>query len=234
MPRRLDSVNPGGHYAEAIDIVESELQAVVAMLGIADAQRSQAARDQIYVRLEDLKTARSQTAKAKPIRKDLQDLEQLAKATDPEWMTERLSLALDALEQLRGANPVLHQRLKWAAPQNRLRDQMTTLREAEEAIIPICRELSTKISALTDEVGTEDGRGRRADHAALEFASGLYYIWVEFTDRGTSRQNAPGRLKDPFGDFVDAAGKLIEPDFKGHHPARQIHEAHKQLPSGEK
>ena len=234
MPRRLDSVNQGGHYVEAIDVVESELASVVATLGITDAQRSQAARDQIYARLEDLQTARSRTANAKPIHEDLQDLKQLAKATDPEWMTERIRGALDVLESFQARNPVLHQRLKSVAPQPRLRDQMAALKEAEETIFAIGRELSTKISALRDETGTEDGRGRTADHAALAFASSLYEIWVEFTGRGTSRQNTPGREKDPFGDFVDAAGKLIDPDFKGHYPARQVHEAHRKPPSGGK
>ena len=91
MPRRLDSVNQGGHYVEAIDVVESDLDAVVAMLGITDAQRSQAARDQIYTQLEDLQTARSRTAKTGTIREDLHALQQLEKATDSEWMTERFS-----------------------------------------------------------------------------------------------------------------------------------------------
>jgi hypothetical protein len=204
------------------------------MLGITDAQKSEAARDQIYTHLEDLQTARSRTANAKPIREDLQDLKQLAKATDPEWMTERLRAGLDVLESFQVSNPVLHQRLKWVAPRNRLRDQTTALKEAEETIFTIGRELSTKISALKDEIGSEDGRGRRPDTAALEFALRLYEIWVEFTDRGTSRQNTPGRENHPFGDFVDAAGKLIEPDFKGHYPARQVHEAHRKPPSGGK
>ena len=234
MPRRLSSVNEGGHYVEVIDVVESEFEAVVSMLEITDAQESETARRQIYASLEDLKTDRARIAKAKPIREDLQDLEQLAKATDPEWVTERLHLALDAIESLQKSNPVLHRRLKWATPQHRLRDQMTALREADEAIVPICREISDRISALKDEIDSEDGRGRRPDEAALKFASGLYVIWVEFTGRPTSRQNAPVRQKDPFGDFVDAAGKLIEPDFKGHYIARQVHEAHRQPTSGEK
>lgn len=233
MPRRLDSVNQDG-YVEAIDVVESELQTVVAMLGITDARKLKAARVQIVGALEDLKTARARTAKAKPIREDLQHIEHLAKVTDPEWITEHLRLALDALERLRETNPVLHQRLKWLMPRRRLRDLTTSLQEAEESIYVIGQEISTKISALKDGISSEDGRGRPVDHAALAFASSLYEIWVEFTGRGTSRQNTPERKKDPFGDFVDAAGKLIEPDFKGHYLARQIHEAHRRPPSGGK
>jgi hypothetical protein len=231
MPRRLNSVNQGGHYVEAIDVVESELEAVVSMLGITDAQEPETARRQIHARLEDLKTDRARTVMVKTVPEDLQDLEQLAKATDPGWVTERLHFALESLQK---SNPVLHRRLKWAAPQHRLRDQMTALRDADEAIIPICREISDRISALKDEICSEDGRGRRADEGARAFASRLYVIWVEFTARGTSRQNALYRKKDPFGDFVDAAGKLIEPGFKGRHLARKIHEAHRQQPSGEK
>jgi hypothetical protein len=234
MPRRLNSVNQGGHYVEAIDVVESELEAVVSMLGITDAQESETARHQVHALLEDLKTDRARTVMVKTVPEDLQDLEQLAKATDPGWVTERLHLALDALESLQKSNPVLHRRLKWVAPQHRLRDQMAALKDSEEAIFTICREISDRIPVLKDIIASEDGRGRPTDEAALEFASSLYDIWVEFTARGTSRQNAPGRQKDPFGDFVDAAGKLIEPGFKGHHLARQIHEAHRQPPSGEK
>jgi hypothetical protein len=231
MPRRLNSVNQGGHYVEAIDVVENELEAVLSMLGITDAQESETARHQIHALLEDLKTDRARTVMVKTVPEDLQDLEQLANATDPVWATERLHLALESLEK---SNPVLHRRLKWAAPQHRLRDQMAALRDGDEAIIPICREISDRISALKDEIGSEDGRGRRADEGALAFASRLYVIWVEFTGRGTSRQNTPGRENDPFGDFVEAAGKLIDPDFNGRHLARQIHEARTQPPSGEK
>ncbi len=58
MPRRLNSVNQGGHHVEAIDVVESELAAVISMLGITDAQESETARRQIHALLETLKTAR--------------------------------------------------------------------------------------------------------------------------------------------------------------------------------
>ena len=69
MPRSLDTVSLGG-YVEGIEVDEDELNSVVAMLEITDPERASAARDQIYNRLEDLKTARSRTAKAKPIRSD--------------------------------------------------------------------------------------------------------------------------------------------------------------------
>ena len=60
MPRRLDSVNQGG-YVEAIEVVESELEAVVGMLGITDARESEAARKRIYHALEHFQTARAHT-----------------------------------------------------------------------------------------------------------------------------------------------------------------------------
>jgi hypothetical protein len=233
MPRRLDSVNQGG-YVEAIDVVHSELEAVIGMLGITDARQSEVARDRIYCALEDLKTARSRTVKAKTIPEDLQDLEELAEVTNSERMTVPLRRATDVLESLEANNPVLHRRLKWLIPGRRFRDRITSLQEAEEAIFAIGREINTKISVLADEIRSEDGRGRPADRAALKFASSLYDIWCEFTEGHTSRQNAPDRQKDPFGDFVDAAGKLIDSEFKGHHIARQIHEARRQPPSGEK
>ena len=228
MPRRLDSVNQGG-YVEAIDVVDSELEFVVDMLDITDARQSEIARDRIYAALEDLKTARSRTAKAKTIREDLRDLVELAEVTNSERMTAPLRRTTDVLESLEANNPVLHRRLKWLFPGRQLRDRITSLQEAEEATFAIGREINTRISVLADEIGSEDGRGRPADTAALKFASSLYDIWCEFTEGHTSRQNAPDRQKDPFGDFVEAAGKLIDPDFKGHHLARQIHEARQSL-----
>lgn len=233
MPRRLDSVNQGG-YMEAIEVIESELEAVVSMLGTADPQISKSARDRIYALLEDLKAARSQTASAKTIRDDIRDLDQLAETLDPERMTERLRPALDALETLEARNPVLRRRLQWLSPRHSLHDQLISLQVAEEAIFAIGRDISTKVSVLKEEFSSEDGRGRHPDRAALAFTSGLYDVWTEFTERGTSRQNAPDREKDPFGDFVEAAGRLIFPDFKGGHLARQIHERRKQPPRGEK
>jgi hypothetical protein len=233
MPRRLDSVNQGG-YVEAIEVVECELEAVVGMLGITDARESEAARNRIYLALEDFKTARSHTVKAKTIREDLRDLKELAEATKPETMSTPLRRGADILESLRTGNPVLHQRLKRLFPGGQLRDMISSLQEAEDAIFSIGRELEIKISALANEINSEDGRGRPTDPAALAFASKLYDIWGAFTKGRTSRQNASDRQKDPFGDFVEAAGRLIDPDFKGHHLARQIHEARRQSPSGEK
>ena len=224
MKRRLDSVIRSG-YVEAIDIVESDLEAVVKMLEITDAPQSQMARDRIYSRLEDFQTARARTATADTIREDIRTLERLAEALDPERLAERVRPALDSLDTLRETNPVLHRRLEWTAPRNRLHDRFVSLQDAEETIYAVGREICERISTVKEEFTTEDGRGRPADLSGRKFASSLYDIWVEFTDRGTSRQNAPDRQKDPFGDFVEAAGKLIDPDFKGHHLAREIHEA---------
>ena len=232
MPRRLDSVNLGG-YVEAIDVVESELGAVIGMLSITDARQSEIARDRIYAALEDLKTARSRTVKAKTIREDLRDLEELAEVTNSETMTAPLRRATDVLESLEANNPVLHRRLKWHFRARQLRDWITSLQEPEEAAFSIRREIHSKISTLVDEIASEDGRGRRTAWAARAFASRLSRIWVDFTGKGTSRQNAFGREKDPFGDFVETAGRLIYPDFKGHHLARQIHEARRQPPNSE-
>jgi hypothetical protein len=233
MPRRLDSVNQGG-YVEPIDVVESELNAVVGILGINDARNCEIARERIWLALEDLKTARSQTVKAKTIREDRQDLKELAEVTDPERMSAPLRRAMDALESLKTDNLVLYQRLKSLFPRQQLRDRTTSLQEVEEAAFAIGRELEIKISALADAISSEDGRGRPPDLAAFAFAHRLYDIWVEFTEGRTSRQNAPDRQKHPFGDFVEAAGRLIDPDFKGHHLARQVHEARRRPPSGEK
>ena len=106
MPRRLDSVNQGG-FVEAIDVDESELEAVVGMLGFSDAQKSETARDQIYRALEFFQTTRSHSIKAKTIREDRGDLNKLAEAINPETMTTRLEAAVAALESLQTENPVL-------------------------------------------------------------------------------------------------------------------------------
>ena len=233
MPRRLDSVNLGG-YVEAIDVVDSELEAVVDRLGVNDAQESEAAREQIIVALEDLKTARVHTAKAKPIRDDLRDLKKLRDATNPELTTAPLQRAIEAIESIRSDNPALYQRLKWLFPNRQLHNSLSAIQDSEEAIFAIGRSFSEALPKLMDEIRSEDGRGHPRKTAAFKFALSLHHIWRDFTGRPTSRQNAFGRERDPFGDFVEAAGKLIEPDFNGHDIARQVHDALRQPPSGEK
>ena len=228
MPRLLDSVNPGG-FAAAIDVDEDELEAVVAMLNLADAQESEIAHDQIYAALADLEGARSRTVHANTIRGDLRNLKKLVNVTNPEEMTAPLLRALDGLDSLKANDLALYKRLNLHLPGRQLHDRIASLQMAEETIFGIGREIENKISTIKEEFSSEDGRGRRPDEAALAFASSLYWIWVEFAGRGTSRQNAPERQKDPFGDFVQAAGRLIDPDFKGHGVARQAHELRREI-----
>lgn len=198
MPRRLDSVNQGG-FVEAIDVDESELEAVVGMLGFSDAQKSETARDQIYRALEFFQTARSHSIKAKTIREDRGDLNKLAEAINPETMTARLEDAIAALESLQTENPVLFQRLRSLLSGQELHDVISFLQEAEKTIFLIGRDLASTISTLDDEIGSEDGRGRPPDRAACAFANRLYDIWVEHTGGRTSRQNAPERQKQTAG-----------------------------------
>lgn len=226
MPRPLDSVSQGG-FVKEIEVVESNLDAVVSMLGITDPQKSRQARDWIYSLLEDFETARVQMVPAKSIRKDVQDLEVLAEVVHTASLTVRISNVLDALEALRTRNPVLHRRLRWVSPRNLLHDPITAPRLSEDALQTVRQELSTQVSVLKDSILSEDGRGRPRDRAALAFTSRLWEMWSEFTGRGTARQNACNRERDPFGDFVEAAGRLLFPRFKGRHLARKIHEIRK-------
>lgn len=232
MPRRLDSVNTGG-YVEAIEVDESELEAVLGMLGITDARKAEAARNRVYRALEDLATAHSHTAKAKPIREDLRDLEKLHGATNPEVITAPLQHAIEAIESIRSDNPVVYKRLKSLFSNRQLHESLSAMQDAEEAIFAIGRNFSEAASKLTDEIRSEDGRGRPRDDAAFKFARSLHRIWRDFTGRSTSRQNTPDGERNPFGDFVEAAGKLIERDFYGQHVARQAHDAHRKQPDGE-
>lgn len=227
MPRSLDSVTLGG-YVEGIEVDEDELNSVVAMLGITDPERASAARDQIYNRLEDLKTARSRTAKAKPIRGDLQDLKGLETVFRSKEIEADHHRALDALESLQTSNPVLSRRLQWQLRPRRIHDLITAIERESEPLEGIAQTVLAAIAALREEIRAEDGRGAPADVPARRFAFSLFQIWTEFTGRGTSRQNALGRERDPFGDFVDAAGKLIDPDFNGHYAARLIHEGSRE------
>ncbi len=224
MPRRLDSVNQGG-YVEEIRVDEGQLDRVVAMLGLTDPQRTEAARYRIFGRLEDLKTARSRTAKVKPIRTDTRDLNDLRKAMDLKQIKDNPCRAQDALESLRTSNPVLHRRLQSELRRHGFHVRLMAVEHGADPIEPIANEIILSIESLKEQIREEDGRGASTDYPSRAFASALFSIWTEFTGRGTSRQNAFDRERDPFGDFVDAAGKLIEPDFNGHHVARQIHEA---------
>lgn len=226
MPRALESLNQGG-YVEPIDVTDADLDRVVALLNLTDPSARDRARDQIYGRLEDFKTARVRTAKAKPISDDLCDLETVMTAMEPMRAIDQPDLALDALESLRSKNFVLYRRLQWQLGPRRIPDLIRAVDQGIESIESVAQAVVTAIAGLKEVIAKEDGRGAPTDYAARSLAVGLFRIWTTFTQRGTSRQN--GTLeRDPFGDFVDAAGKLIEPDFKGHYVARQIHEASRE------
>lgn len=233
MTRPTQTVNQGG-YVEQIEVAESDLEDVVRMLEIDDPETSERARHRIVSALEDLKTDRVRTVKAKTIREDRRDLNHLAKVGDPEVLSRPLRDLLDAIESLEASNPVLFARLGGEFRPQRIHEWKRELEEAEERAFVFGREIGTKTEALSARFNSEDGRGRPTDHAASSFASRLYSIWREYTGRPTSRQNPLEREKDPFGDFVEAAGKLIDPDFKGSHVARGIHEASRPESDGEK
>lgn len=226
MPRALDSLNQGG-YVEPIDVTDADLNPVVALLKLTDQAARDRAREQIYGRLEDFKTARARTAKAKPISDDLRDLETVTTAMEPMRAIDQPDLALDALESLRSKNFVLYRRLQWQLGPRRIPDLIRAVDQGAESIETVAREVLAAIAALSEVIAKEDGRGAPTDYAARSLAVGLFRIWTSFTRRGTSRHNGTtGRF--PFGEFVEAAGKLIEPDFKGRYVARQIHEASRE------
>lgn len=233
MPRSLGSVNKGG-YAAPLHVADQALDALLSMMNITDTHQAQAARDRIVLALENFKTARINTAPVKTIREDSRDLRNLEKATSPDVVTALVRQAIDRLELLRTDNPVLHQRLKRLLREPSLLDRIRSLAEAEETIYGITREINTALSTLAVEIKAEDGRGRPSDPADCALASALYTIWTAFTDRGTAQQNASDRPKRPFGDFVDVAGRLVDPGFNGHHVAREIHKNHRQARSGDK
>ena len=226
MPRRLDFVFLGG-YVEPIDVDEDKLNDVVAMLGITDLERAAAARDRICSRRGPQDGAVA-TERAHPIRSDLQDLKKLEEVVNSKQLEENRRRALDALESLRSTNPVLLQRLQWALRPRRIHDLVSAIERGAEPIEGLAHEVSAAIAALKGELGAEDGRGAPSDVPARRFASSLFRIWTEFTGRGTSRHNAQGRERYPFGDFVDAAGKLIDPNFNGHYAARWVHETSRE------
>jgi hypothetical protein len=226
MQRALPSVHRDG-YVVPIEVDEEALKPVVAMLGIEDEARKAVARDQIYHLLEDLQTAHARTAYAGTTRDDKRALDRLLKFADPERMTAGLRASLDVLEPLRTSNPVLHRRIQQRLFAFRIEKAIRDLHEAESTIFGIGRELSAAIAAVRVAIKSEDGRGRPQKSPDLSFAGRLHGVWVEFTGRGTSRQSAFGREKDPFGDFVHAAGRLIDPEFDGHYVARQAHDARK-------
>lgn len=232
MPRPLKSVTQCG-YVDAIHVDDSQLDAVVNLLQIGDDRRLEV-RDFIYRRLEDFKTARSRTFRAKGVSEDLQDLEILAAFMEPERMAEQLHPALDALESLRTTNLVLYERLQRVFRPHRIENRIASVERGELSAEELGQEFSTKIALLTQAIESEDGRGRPMDRAALRLASSLYRLWKEVTGRGTAKHKATGREKYPFGEFVEAAGRLIEPDFNGQHAASEIHDANRPTSAGRK
>ena len=228
MPRRVDPVVLPG-YVEPVDIDQQALDAVVAMLEISDDERAAQARASISRRLEDLATRQAHTVRAERVKQDRADLNELATLTNPHRLSERVGIALDQLESLRARNPVLFARLEGVFGGAEFHKWLEKLASADHFLAGFGQEIERGVSVLLDEFDSENRRGRPAKHPERAFASSLHRIWGEFTGRGTSRQNASDREKDPFGDFVDAAGKLIDPEFNGHDHARQIHEAARDL-----
>jgi len=233
MARPLESVLQGG-FVEDPKLDDDALDAVVGLLALDDAEQWEHARTQIVLALEDLVTARKKTDRAHSVKNDCADLVRLIAATDPNAMTGRARELLDFVESLGTTNPVLLRRLKWTGSLRNLRERLTGPNAAEETVFAVARDIATGAAALRGEIELEDGRGRPTDVAALRFAGRLYDLWKKFTTRGTSRQNATGREKDPFGDFVHAAGSLVEPKFKGHSLARNVHEGRRPRASGVK
>jgi hypothetical protein len=230
MATRIDSVVQAG-YAEPVIIDEGALSAVVSMLEISNVERGGQARDRIFQCVEDLATRRAHTVRAERTARDRADLKELATVTESRQLSERVGLALDQLESLREDNPVLFRRLEGVVGGAALHEWLKQLAAADHFLAGFGQEIERAASSLRDEFQSENRRGQPPKHRERAFASSLYRIWIEFTDRGTSRQNAYGRVKDPFGDFVDAAGKLIDSDFNGHDHARQIHEAARDFAS---
>ena len=228
MPRALDSINKGG-FVEEVSIDEREFKVVLGLLEIESTERSEHAAAQLRMALEDFQTARNRTVRAKSIRDDLRDLKALTRAVDPDDKKTPIGRALEALASIAAENPVLHRRLKWKLGSQQLREWAHGLQTLGEPDVTTNATILPKLRALAAEIQEEDGRGRPTDDPARAFASRLSVIWHEYTGRGTSRQNRPTQEKDPFGDFVDAAGKLIDPTFKGHHQARAVHEARMEV-----
>ncbi|GEM_PF-6175928 len=228
MPRRIDSVVLPG-YIEPVDIDEHALDTVVAMLEVADDERAAQARASISRSLKDLATRQAHTVRAERVKQDRADLNELATVTNAQRLSEQVGLAVDQLESLRERNPVLFARLEGVFGGAELHEWLEKLASADHFLAGFGQTIERGVSALVDEFESENRRGRPPKHPERAFASSLHRIWAEFTGRGTSRQNAFDRERDPFGDFVDAAGKLIDPEFKGHDHARQIHEAARDL-----
>lgn len=228
MARRLDTVVLCG-YAPSLDVSDDGLDVVVARLKITDEARRLEARGRIYRRLEDFKSARSRTVRSKTNRINLRDLKRLEELAKAECAMVRFHLTLDGLESLRAENPVLHRRLQWRLPRRHLYREIALASPTDAERNDIVREIQAAISLVRTEIESENGQSPPTDYAALSFASKLLEIWSEFTGRGTSRTNRSGFEENPFGDFVEAAGKLIFKDFKGRHYARQIHEARQEV-----
>jgi hypothetical protein len=83
---------------------------------------------------EDLKTARSRTVKAKPIRDDLRELEELRDVMAPELINAPIQRAIEAIESIRSDNSALYGRLKLLFSNRQLRDSLSAIQDAEEAI----------------------------------------------------------------------------------------------------
>jgi hypothetical protein len=231
MPRKLESLDVGG-YDQDIKVDDSDLDKVVALLELTDDEQIAAARERILEALVDLESVRARTFNAKRVREDRKDLRKLAKAADSERLAALTGRMIDTLESLRTENPVLYRRLNLCLPEKPLQKWIKRLGEAQDTILGIGQEIQIAAAALSKEFDAEKNPGQRFDRAGRAFAQDLLFIWQEFSGKGTSRQ--PARGSDPFGDFVRAAGKLVDPDFNGRRFAREAHEEFGQRRGGAK
>lgn len=228
MTTRIDSVMQAG-YEQSVSVDDKALGEVVSMLGLREDERVIQARAEIRRSLKDLATRRRQTVRAESKKKDRADLKTLAAVTELPHLVKGIGVALDQLESLGEENPVLATRLDKVLRDGRIHEWVKKLDEVDHLLAAFGQDIERAVTILLDEVESENRSGRPVERAERAFATSLYKVWIEFTDRGTSRQNAHGRQRHPFGDFVDAAGKLIDPHFNGHDHARQIHEAARDL-----
>jgi hypothetical protein len=203
---------------EPLDLSEEDLIGVFDKLPLARPEEEPQARERLHEILEEFHTRQVRLVRPESCKADLVDLAELLRLVTEARQGESWDSAAEYLRSLSSRNPVLRQRLKWAFRHGGLGDPRTleTLGDHEEVI-----------SRLSREIQAEHGRGRPSEWPEHWLAHRIYEFWRRFTERGTSRYNWDWEAENdrgPFVDFLEAAGKLVDPHFNGPYFARLVHE----------
>lgn len=190
----------------------------MARLPLRDSTDAQVAWRDIELAIGRFNTVRLSEIEVRPKPVDSADLNQLAALADPEKLLASLQSLDDQFEKLVDDNPALHMRLRGSQAFRGKGPLTNAFTEVQDQVHALTRRIHLAVEEIRLEMDNEDGRGRAQNpDSDFQLADDLLRIWLEFTPEGTSagRSSDYAKTAGAFHAFVEAAGKVIDPDFSG-------------------